>query len=62
LAEEWDHPYSRQQAAHPLPWVAADKYWPPVSRIEQAHGDRHLVCACPPVDAYAHAGKDDSTG
>ena len=59
LADDWPHPYSRERAAHPLPWVAADKYWPPVSRIQQAHGDRHLVCACPPVDAYAHAGQGD---
>ncbi|MDX1510250.1 MAG: aminomethyl-transferring glycine dehydrogenase [Nitriliruptorales bacterium] len=62
LADEWTHPYSRERAAHPLPWVAADKYWPPVSRIQQAHGDRHLVCACPPVDAYAHAGDEHKSG
>lgn len=52
-ATEWRHPYSREQAAYPLPFVRGRKYWPPVSRIDDAHGDRHLVCACPPVEGYA---------
>ena len=53
MAEDWSHSYSRQQAAYPLPFVAANKFWPPVSRIDDARGDRNLVCACPPVEAYA---------
>ena len=54
-ATEWTHPYSREQAAFPLPFVRGRKYWPPVSRIDDAHGDRNLVCACPPIEAYADA-------
>jgi glycine dehydrogenase len=49
---EWDRPYTREQAAYPLPYLRAHKYWPPVSRVDNAYGDRNLVCACPPVDAY----------
>ena len=51
-ADSWDHPYSRQTAAYPAPFVRDDKYWPPVGRVDQAQGDRHLVCTCPPMDAY----------
>ncbi len=50
---DWEHPYSREAAAYPLPFVRAAKYWPPVGRIDDAHGDRNLICACPPVEAYA---------
>ena len=50
---EWSHPYSRERAAFPLPFVRANKYWPPVSRIDNTHGDRNLICSCPPLDAYA---------
>jgi glycine dehydrogenase len=49
---EWDRPYSREQAAFPAPWLRVHKYWPPVARVNNAYGDRNLVCACPPVDAY----------
>ena len=52
-ASDWPHPYSRQEAVYPLPFVQANKFWPPVSRIDDAYGDRHLVCTCPPVEAYA---------
>jgi glycine dehydrogenase len=52
LAGDWTHPYSRQEAAFPPGVDARAKYWPPVRRIDGAYGDRHLVCACPPVDAY----------
>jgi glycine dehydrogenase len=52
-ADEWTHPYSRQQAAYPLPFVRANKFWPSVARIDNPYGDRNLVCACPPVEAYA---------
>ncbi|HEX6196969.1 MAG TPA: aminomethyl-transferring glycine dehydrogenase [Jiangellaceae bacterium] len=53
LTAEWKHPYSRAEAVFPVPGVAADKYWPPVQRIDGAYGDRHLVCACPPVEDLA---------
>jgi len=55
-ADEWDHPYSRQVAAYPvagLRGATGAKYWPPVRRVDGAHGDRNLVCSCPPVAAYA---------
>ncbi|MGQ0716339.1 MAG: aminomethyl-transferring glycine dehydrogenase [Pseudonocardiales bacterium] len=52
LVDKWDHPYSRELAAYPLGRTAS-KVWPPVRRIDQAHGDRHLVCSCPPVEAFS---------
>ncbi|MEY4035983.1 MAG: hypothetical protein RL715_202, partial [Chloroflexota bacterium] len=55
LRSDWARPYSREQGAFPLPWVKARKYWPPVRRIDNVHGDRNVVCACLPVDAYAAA-------
>jgi len=45
-ADEWTLPYSRQKAAYPLPWSSEDKYWPTVTRIDDAFGDRNLVCRC----------------
>ena len=51
-ADEWDMPYSRSRAAYPLPFVTESKYWPPIGRIDNAYGDRNLVCSCIPVDAY----------
>ena len=51
--DAWTHPYSRQAAAFPRPFVAENKVWPAVGRIDDAHGDRNLMCACPPVEAYA---------
>jgi len=52
-ADEWPHPYPRSLAAYPTGVAPAAKYWAPVRRIDEAYGDRHLVCACPPPDAYA---------
>ncbi|MEO6235506.1 MAG: aminomethyl-transferring glycine dehydrogenase [Vicinamibacterales bacterium] len=52
-ADAWSHPYSREQAAYPLPWVRANKVWPSVARIDNPYGDRNLICACPPIEAYA---------
>ena len=52
LVAEWDRPYSREQAAYPMAGLRAAKYWPPVSRIDGAAGDRNLVCACPPPEAF----------
>ena len=51
-ATDWTHPYSREQAAFPAPWTRESKFWPAVARIDQAYGDRHLMCACPPMDTY----------
>jgi glycine dehydrogenase len=53
LADEWEHPYGRTEAAYPLPGDRRVKYWPPVRRIDQAYGDRNLMCACPPPEAFA---------
>ena len=53
LTPRWEHPYPRDVGAYPVAAVRRDKYWPPVSRIDQAHGDRNLVCACPPPSAFA---------
>lgn len=52
VSDHWDRAYTRQEAAFPVEWLGADKYWPPVGRIEGAAGDRNLVCSCPPLDAY----------
>ena len=52
LAGEWTHPYSREQAVYPLPWVREAKFWPSVKRVDNAAGDRQLVCTCPPVSDY----------
>ena len=52
MADEWDRPYSRRQAAFPLPGMEADKYFPPVGRLDNAHGDRNLACSCPPLSSY----------
>ncbi|WP_327377522.1 aminomethyl-transferring glycine dehydrogenase [Streptomyces sp. NBC_01216] len=52
LGGEWDHPYTRDEAVFPAGVSAADKYWPPVRRIDGAFGDRNLVCSCPPMDEY----------
>jgi glycine dehydrogenase len=49
----WERPYSRDAAAFPVAALRADKYWPPVSRIDNAYGDRNVMCACPPVSEYA---------
>ncbi|QYX81509.1 aminomethyl-transferring glycine dehydrogenase [Streptomyces akebiae] len=53
LGGEWEHAYTREEAVFPAGVSPADKYWPPVRRIDQAFGDRNLVCSCPPLDAYA---------
>ena len=51
-ASEWPHPYSRERAAYPGEWLRQRKFWPPVGRIDNAWGDRNLVCTCDPVGAY----------
>ncbi len=50
---DWSHAYSREQAVYPLRTLIGHKYWPPVRRIDNAYGDRNLVCACPPIEAFA---------
>ena len=52
LVTEWDRPYSREDAAYPAPALRRSKYWPPVSRIDGGYGDRNLMCACPPPEAF----------
>jgi glycine dehydrogenase len=51
-ADVWGRAYSRQQAAYPLPWIRRRKFWPSVGRVDNAFGDRNLVCLCPPVESY----------
>jgi glycine dehydrogenase len=53
IADEWPHAYSRERAAYPAPWTREHKFWPVVGRVESAFGDRNLVCACLPLEAYA---------
>jgi glycine dehydrogenase len=52
-AERWEHPYSREQAAFPAPWVRENKFWPAVARVDNVWGDRNLMCSCPPMSSYA---------
>ncbi len=52
VADDWDHPYTRVEAAFPLRSLEAKRYWPPVGRILGAAGDRNLVCTCPPLEAF----------
>jgi glycine dehydrogenase len=52
VSDTWDRPYGREQAAFPAPWLKAHKFWPASARIDNVWGDRNLVCACPPMDAY----------
>ncbi len=53
LLGEWERPYTRELGAYPLPSVRPSKYFPPVSRIDAAYGDRNLICSCEPLEAYA---------
>ena len=57
LADEWSHPYSRQQAGDPVGNRQANKYWPPVGRVDNAHGDRNLICSCPPMEMWEDAAE-----
>jgi len=50
--EDWDRPYSRKEAAFPLDYLNANKFWPSVSRVDDAYGDRNLVCSCNPIESY----------
>jgi glycine dehydrogenase len=53
--DNWDFPYSRTTAAFPLDYVKNDKFWPSVRRVDDAYGDRNLICTCAPIEAYAEA-------
>jgi glycine dehydrogenase len=53
VSDSWNRAYSREQAAFPAPWTRESKFWPAVSRVDNAYGDRNLVCSCPPIDEYA---------
>ncbi|MEM5469619.1 aminomethyl-transferring glycine dehydrogenase [Celeribacter marinus] len=57
LVAEWDRPYSREQACFPPGSFRVDKYWPPVGRVDNAYGDRNLICSCPPVESYIEAAE-----
>ena len=57
LVGEWDRPYSREQGCYPAGAFRVDKYWPPVNRVDNVWGDRHLVCTCPPLEEYADAAE-----
>ncbi|MBY0469834.1 aminomethyl-transferring glycine dehydrogenase [bacterium] len=52
VSDKWDRPYSREKAAFPASWTKEHKFWPSVSRIDSVYGDRNVMCACPPMDAY----------
>ena len=54
INKNWNYPYSPQEAAYPLPYLIDNKYWVPVRRVDNAFGDRNLVCACPSVESYVH--------
>ncbi|MFC7706368.1 aminomethyl-transferring glycine dehydrogenase [Plastorhodobacter daqingensis] len=57
LIAEWDRPYSREQGCFPPASFRVDKYWPPVGRVDNVHGDRNLICTCPPLEDYAEAAE-----
>jgi glycine dehydrogenase len=52
LIGDWDKPYSREQACYPAGTLKGDKYWVPVNRVDNVHGDRNLICTCPPIEDY----------
>jgi glycine dehydrogenase len=54
-SDDWTHAYSREEAAYPVPYLRTHKFWPSVGRIDNPFGDRNLVCACPPIEAFADA-------
>jgi len=54
-ADTWDFPYSRKKAAYPLEYIADNKFWPTVRRVDDAYGDRNLICTCAPIEEYMEA-------
>jgi glycine dehydrogenase len=59
-ASEWTHAYPRELAAYPLASLKQVKYWPPVARVDNVYGDKHVYCTCPPIDAYREASETDA--
>jgi len=53
ITDTWTHAYSREKAVYPLKWVKENKFWPSVGKVDNAHGDRNLICSCPPIEQYA---------
>ena len=53
MSDEWTHKYSRKKAAYPLEWLESNKFWPTVKRVDNAYGDRNLICSCPSPEEYA---------
>lgn len=58
LLDDWNHPYSRESAAYPVPGLRRNKFWAPVSRIDNVYGDRNLICSCPPMEAWLESSED----
>jgi glycine dehydrogenase len=54
-SDKWEFPYSRQKAAFPLEFVQRNKFWPTVQRVDEAYGDRNLVCSCSPIESYVNS-------
>ncbi len=52
VSSDWNRPYTREQAAYPLPWVRENKFWPAVARVDNVYGDKNLICSCPPLESY----------
>jgi glycine dehydrogenase len=52
ISAQWKHSYTREKAVYPLSWIKEAKFWPSVSRVDNAYGDRNLICACPPIESY----------
>jgi len=57
MEENWDKPYSREVAAFPAPWSLRSKFWPTIGRVDDVHGDSHLICSCPPMESYEYDQK-----
>ena len=53
----WDHPYKRSTASYPVSWITTNKFWPSVARLDDAYGDRNLVCSCTPIEEYRNLDK-----
>jgi len=52
VSGKWEHPYTREEAVFPIEWVRSNKFWPPIKRIDNAYGDRNLICSCNPIEVY----------
>ena len=62
ISDVWEHPYTREQAVFPVrPAADNNKYWPPVGRVDNVHGDKHLICSCPPVEAFAESTETETS-